>query len=71
VDLTDREFCERCMAATDEDNIVAQLSLLIELYWNAEGNPMRWGLFESTCLACGTNAKAMTLLSLKSHIRNR
>jgi hypothetical protein len=71
VDLTEREFFERCFAAIDEDNIVAQLAILVDLYWNAESKQLRWGLFETTCLACGTNAKAMTLLALKSRISNR
>lgn len=68
VNLTNQEFGERCFAAIHEDNLIAQLTLLVELYWNAESEQKRLALFESACRSCGTDAKAIAKIALKNYI---
>lgn len=62
--LTRREFYERCFYAVDEENLVAQMALLVQLYWSAKQHQDRWELFVSTCSACGTVVDGVEKIAL-------
>jgi hypothetical protein len=71
VELTRHEFYERCFYAINEESTVAQTTLLVELYWNATEDEDRWKLFETTCYACRTTARAITIIALKGWVREK
>lgn len=69
--LTRREFYERCFYAVDEENLVAQMALLVQLYWSAKQHSDRWELFTSTCAACGTVVDGVEKISLARLVQGR